>query len=699
MANLDVTKIRNVGIVAHGGAGKTSLVEALLLNAEVTDRLGRIEDGNTVTDFEPEEIRRRISLSTSLAFAHWNNHRINLFDTPGYINFLEDTKSSMSAMDGVVIIVSALSGVKAETHKIWQYACKYEIPRLVFVNKMDRDMADFNNAMSEIEKIYETPAFPLQMPIGTGDSFRGLVDLIKMKAIMFDNGKTSEADIPDDLKQQAGEYRKNLVERIAESNDTLLEKYLEGDELTPQELITGIREASHTRRFIPVVCGSATKNIGAAQLLDAIVLCLPSPDIKAKITPILVTNTKNNMHETRNPSADQPLCARVFKTLADPYAGKLTFFRVYSGLLKADSNVMNSTQNVKERIGQVFYMQGKNHLPTSQVGPGEIAAVAKLKATKTGDTLCADNSPVVLPSIDFSEPIISYAIASKNKGDEDKVSSGLHRILEEDPSLRFHVDEETHEMILSGMGQVHLDVTLERLKRKFGTEVVMKTPQIAYRETIKGMAKAQSKYKKQSGGRGQYGDCSIEIEPAPRNSGFEFVNKIVGGAIPRQYIPAVEKGFVEAMKDGVLAGYPTVDIKVTLYDGSFHTVDSSEMAFKIAASMAYKKAVPAAKPVILEPLMHVETITPDEFLGAVIGDINSKRGRVQGVEPQAGGNQKVVSQVPMSEMLTYANELNSYTSGRGIYTMEFSHYEEAPAHISQKIIEERAKQREKKAEE
>lgn len=698
MATMDVTKIRNVGIIAHGGAGKTSLTEAILFSAGATDRLGRVEDGNTVTDFEPEEIERQISISTALAFIEKNGHRINLFDTPGYVNFLEDTKGSMSAMDGAVVIVSALSGVKAETRKIWEYACKYEIPRIVFVNKMDKDMADFANAMSEIEKVYDTPAFPLQMPIGAGESFSGLVDLIRMKAVTYSGGKPNETDIPGEIKAEADEYRKKLVERIAESNDALLEKYLEGEELSDQELLDGIRDASHTRRFIPVVCGSATKQIGTNELVDAILLCLPSPDVKAKITPILGINPKDNSQVERQPLADQPLCAQIFKTLADPFAGKISLFRVYSGVLKADSNILNTTKDAKERVGQIFFMQGKKHVPTPEVGPGQVAGVAKLKTSLTGDTLTAESNLIVLPAIDFAEPIISYAIEAATKGEEEKVSVGLHRLLDEDPTLRFNFDEETHEMILAGMGQVHLEVALARLKRKFGIEVLMKTPQIAYRETIKGKAKVQGKYKKQSGGRGQYGDCWIEVEPLPRNGGFEFVDKIVGGAIPRQYIPAVEKGVVEAMKEGVLAGYPTVDMRITLYDGSFHTVDSSEMAFKIAASMAFKKGVPQASPTLLEPMMNVETVTPDEFLGAVIGDINSKRGRVQGVEPQAGGNQKVMAQVPMSEMLSYANQLTSMTSGQGMYTMEFSHYEEAPAHIAQKIVEERAKQRAGKSE-
>ncbi|MEW6116599.1 MAG: elongation factor G [Nitrospirota bacterium] len=694
MSKVDTGHIRNVAIIAHSGAGKTSLTEAILFNAGVIDRMGSVEAGNTVTDYEPEEIARKISVSSAIAYCDWKGNRVNLIDTPGFINFIEDTRGSLRVSDGAVVIVSGISGVKAETEKIWKYACEFEIPRMVFVNKLDKESADFYNALSELEKSFETEGVPLFIPVGEGEQLKGVVDLIAMRAYLSEGGKTVEAEIPSDVRDRAEEYRKKLVEKIAESDDSLLEKYLEGTEPTNDEIIKGVREGSLTRRFIPVACGAATLNIGVRQLMDAMLLCLPSPVDMSRISPIRGTNPKEGKEIERKPVDTDPLTAYVFKTIADPYAGKLSIFRVYSGVLKADSTVLNATANAKERVGQVFYLQGKKHVQVQSVGPGEIAAVVKLKDTNVGDTLCEEHHPLVLEQVKFAEPIISYAIAPKTKGDEEKVSTGLHRILEEDPTLRFSRDEESKEMIFSGMGQVHLEIALERLKRKFGVEVVMKTPKIAYREAIRVAVKAQGRYKKQSGGRGQYGDCWIEIEPLPRGSGFQFVDKIVGGVIPQQYRPAVEKGIVETMKEGILAGYPIIDMKATLYDGSYHSVDSSEMAFKIAGSMALKKAFMDAKPVLLEPVMKVEVIAPDDTLGTVIGDLNTRRGKVQGVEPQAGGNQKILATVPMSEMLTYANQLQSMTSARGLYSMEFSHYEEVPAHIAQKIIAERQKQKE-----
>ncbi|MBI5056672.1 MAG: elongation factor G [Nitrospirae bacterium] len=688
--NFDVEKIRNIAVIAHGGAGKTSLVEAILFDSKMTDRLGTIQDGTTVTDFETEEIERKISISSSSAFCNWNSHRINLIDTPGYINFIEDTKCCLSAIDGAIVIVSALSGVKAETEKIWQFACRYEIPRLVFINKMDRENANFKMALSDLEKSYGSTAIPLNIPIGTENDFEGVIDLVNLKAVTYKNGAPSEGPIPDAYKTEVEEYRKMLIEKIAELNDALLEKYLEGGELTNDEIKKGIREGSITRRFIPVVCGSATRNIGIHQLLDTVILCLPSPEEKANITPINGKDPKTGNEIKRKAAASEPLSARVFKTIADPFAGKLTLFRVYSGVLKADSTVYNSTRDNKEKMGNIFYLLGKKQVPVKEVGPGEIAAVAKLKDFQTGDTISDVANPILFEPVQFSDPMISYAIEPKTRGDEEKVSTALHRMLEEDPTLKFHRDADTKEMILAGMGQVHLEVTLEKLKRKFGVDVLMKTPKIPYRETIKAASSAQGRYKKQSGGRGQYGDCWIKIEPLPRGAGFEFVDNIVGGVIPRQYIPAVEKGIIESMKDGLIAGYPVIDIRATLYDGSYHTVDSSEMAFKIAGSMALKNATQNAKPIILEPIVKIEVITPDESLGNVIGDLNSKRGKVQGVEPQAGGNQKIMALVPMAEILTYANQLNSLTSGRGIYTMEASHYEEVPSHLAQKIIAQKA---------
>ncbi|MCE5194626.1 MAG: elongation factor G [Nitrospiraceae bacterium] len=697
MANFEVDKIRNVAVIAHGGAGKTSLVEAMLFDSGSVDRLGTIEEGNTTTDCEPEEIARKITIISALGFCNWNGYRVNVIDTPGFINFIEDVRGCLKAVDGAVVIVSAISGVKGETEKIWRYACEYEIPRIVFISKMDKEAANFHVALDELSQSFATEGLALQIPIGAGDNFTGIIDLVNMKAYKFNNGKAVESEMPADMASLLQEYRKKLIEKIAESDDALLEKYLEGNELTHEEILKGIKEGALSKKFIPVVCGSATKNIGIPQLLDTIILCLPSPDDLVKVFPIKGKNPKTGEQVQRKPDPKEPFSAYVFKTIADPYAGKLSLFRIYSGILRADSTVHNANSDTEERIGHVSYLLGKKQIPAAQLGPGELGVLTKLKETNTGDTLCEKAHPIVFDKVKFAEPIISYAIATKVKGDEEKVSVGLHRILEEDPTIKFHRDEETKEMILSGMGQVHLEVALERLKRKFGAEVMMKTPKIPYRETIKAAAKAQGRYKKQSGGRGQYGDCHIMIEPLARSKGFEFVDKVVGGSIPRQYIPAVEKGIVDAMHEGIIAGYPMVDIRVTLYDGSYHTVDSSEMAFKIAGSMAIKKAVEDAKPILLEPIMKVEVTTPDEALGAVIGDLNSKRGKVQGVEPQSK-NQKISALVPMSEMLTYANQLHSFTSGRGMYSMEFSHYEEVPSHMAQKIITEREAHKKEKTE-
>lgn len=694
MAVSKVENIRNVALIAHSGAGKTSLIEAILYNAGAIDRMGSVEAGNTTSDFEPEEIERKISLSSSLSYCDWKDTRINLIDTPGFINFIEDTRGCLRVADGVIVVLCAVSGIKAETKKIWGYVTEYQIPSIIFVNKLNKESANFYSTIEEAKVSFGLEPIPLQIPIGEGEQFKGVIDLLSMKGFIFKEGKASETGIPSELIGLAEEYRKKLVERIAESDDALLEKYLEGGEITNEEILKGVKDGSLSRKFLPVVCGSATGNINIPQLLDTILLCLPSPVERSAVFPIKAINTKSAVELEIKPLATGPFAAYVFKSIADPYAGKFSLFRVFSGILKADTTVMNSSTETKERIGQIFYLLGKKHVAAQSVGPGELAAVVKLKDTNVGDTLCDEQNMLLFEKVKFAEPIISYAIAPKTKGDEEKVSIGLQRILEEDPTLKFIRDEESKEMILSGMGQVHLEVAIEKLKRKFGVEVSMSAPKIPYRETIKASAKTQGKYKKQSGGRGQYGDCWIEIEPLQRGEGYEFIDKIVGGAIPQQYRPAVEKGIVETMKDGILAGYPIVDLRVTLFDGSYHTVDSSEMAFKIAASMALKKAFMDAKPILLEPIMKVEIITPDDTLGSIIGDLNSKRGKVQGVEPQSGGSQKINASVPMAEMLTYANQLHSITSGRGLYSMEFSHYEEVPAHISQKIISERQKKKE-----
>ncbi len=686
---IDVGKIRNVAVIAGGGAGKTSLVEAILYDTKAIERLGSVDTESTTTDFEPEEIHRKFSISSASAFCDWKGNRINLIDTPGFINFLEDTKCCLSAVDGAVVVVGARVGVKAETGKVWKYADDNNLPKVVFINKMEKENASFQTAVEGIEKSYGASLIQLTVPMGEGPAFSGVIDLLKMKSLTFKDGKPAEGDIPDEYKEYADESRKQLIEKVAETDDDMLEKYLEGTDPTEDEINQGIKAGTLARTIVPVLCGSATANIGIQSLLDTIVTCLPSPVESAAQSPVMARDTKADEDREIQPAADQPVSLKVFKTIADPFAGKLTIFRVYSGILKSDSNLINATKDRKEKMGNMFYLNGKKQVPVKEVGPGEIAAVAKLKDAQTGDSMADPANPVLFETVKYADPMISYAIEPKSRGDEEKVGTGLNRLLEEDPALKFHRDEESGQMILGGTGQLHIEITLEKLKRKFGVEVNMKSPQIPYRETIKKSASAQGRYKKQSGGRGQFGDCWIKLEPLPRGGGFEFVNQIVGGAIPRQYIPAVEKGIVQKMKDGLIAGNPVVDLKVTLYDGSYHAVDSSEMAFKIAGSMALQKAAPDAKAVILEPIVKVEVNTPEEFLGNVIGDLNSKRAKVQGVDTMPNGDQVVTALVPMSEMLTYANQLNSLTSGQGMYTMEPSHYEEVPAHVAQKLIAEK----------
>jgi len=692
MKNADVKDIRNIAILSHGAAGKTSLADAMLFAGGAVDLQGSVDNDTSVFMHEPEEIARKITITSALGFVDWKGVRINIIDTPGYINFLEETKGTLRAVDGAIVIVSAISGVKAETEKIYKFACDYEIPRIAFVSKLDKERADFFRAVGDMEKYFCKGALILQLPIGLEESFAGVVDLIRMKALYFakdGSGKVEEKEIPDNMKQDAAAYRKKLVEQIAETEDSLLEKYLDKGELSTEELIAGLKHGTLGGGLLPVLCGSPVRNMGIQQLMDAVISCLPSPTERAGIVAVKGKDPKSDHEITRKPIPEEPLSALVFKTVIDPFAGKLSLVRVFSGTLKADSTVYNATKQLKEKIGSLFYIEGKKQVSAQALAAGQIGAAAKLKETLTGETLSAEAQPIVLDFAKFIDPVMSFAIEPKSRGDEDKVSLGIHKLLDEDPTLRFNFDDQTKEMILSGMGQVHLEVTLEKLRRKFGVDVKMKTPKVPYKETIRAKANAQGKYKKQTGGHGQYGDAWIEIEPLPRGSGFEFVDKIVGGVIPRQYIPAVEKGVIEAMHEGSLAGYPMVDVRVTLYDGSYHTVDSSEMAFKVAASLGFKKAVEAAKPVLLEPIMSVEVVSPDDTLGAVIGDLNSRRGKVQGVVPQANG-QTIKALVPMSEMLSYAPTLNSLTSGRGMYTMEFYGYEDVPSHLAQKIHQERA---------
>jgi elongation factor G len=687
MGQFETSKIRNLGIIAHGGAGKTSLSEAILFNTGMIDRLGRVDDGTSTMDFEPEEIKRKISITSALDHCEWRGHSIHIVDTPGYGNFIADTRACMRTLDCAVIILSAISGVKAQTEEIWSWANEFEIPRIAFVNKIDRERASFLRAIDDMEKMLGARGVAIQMPIGLEAAFEGIIDLITMKACFYSkdgSGKYTEGDIPAEYAEEAASLRGQMVETVAEAYDALTEKYLENGDLTPEEIIDGLRVGTMRNTFTAVLCGAATANIGVAHLLDAICSYLPSPLDRSSAVGI---QPKSEEIIERAPNEKEPFSALVFKTTSDPYTGKITIFRIYSGVLNSDSTILNSTKGIEERIGQIYELEGKKQHPIKQAVAGDIVAVAKLKETVTGDTLCDPAKPIVFEPAKQLLPVISYAIEPKTKADEDKIHNALHRMIEEEPTLESHRDPLTKEFIISGMGQVHLEVIVEKMKRKFGVEVLLKTPKVPYFETIRGTAKVQGKYKKQSGGRGQYGDCWIEMSPAGRGAGYVFEDKVVGGVIPRQYIPAVDKGIQEASLEGFLAGYPVVDFKVSLYDGSFHTVDSSEMAFKVAGSMAFKKAMELCKPVLLEPIVNMKITVPDENMGDVIGDLNSRRGKVVGVEPKAN-SQIIRAVVPMSEVMAYSNDLKSMTSDRGLFSMEFSHYEEVPSHLSQKIVAE-----------
>lgn len=683
----DINSIRNVAFISHGGAGKTSLVEAILYNAKITKKIGSVDSGTSVMDFDPVEIERKISTNCKVCTVQWSEHLLNIVDTPGYSNFLHETKAALSAVGGAVVIASAITGVKAETERVWKFADQFDLSKIIFVNKMDKERADFFRALGSIEQSFNINAIPIFLPIGKEESFKGIVDLVKMKAYIYPEDTTAEfniEEIPGDMLSMAEDYRNKLIESISETDDALIEKFLEGEEFSEDEIIKGIREGTISKRFIPVVCGSAAKNIGSKLLLEAIIKYLPSPLQRERREAI----DKKTGEKIFIDPEEKKLTGFVFKTFIDPFAGKLSIFRLYSGELKNDSEIYNVSKGETEKINQLYVLQGKNFIKVEKLIAGQIGMANKLKHTGTFDTFTDSKSyQIEVTPIDIPEPVLAYSLVPKSKEDEDKVSSGLHRLMEEDPGIRVVRDEQTGELLLNGMGQMHIEVIVEKLKKKFNVDVDLKTPKVPYKETIKSKASGQGKYKKQSGGRGQYGDVWITIEPLERGAGFEFVDQIVGGAIPKQYIPAVEKGIREAAVEGVLAGYPMVDFKVTLYDGSYHSVDSSEMAFKIAASMAYKKIAMEAKPVLLEPIMNIDIFVPEDTVGTVIGDLNSRRGRILNVEPQING-QHISAQVPMAEILKYAPDLRSMTGGRGMFTLEFSHYEEVPSHLSEKIIQE-----------
>ena len=695
MKKYETESIRNLGMFSHGGEGKTTTVEAMLFLAGENTRLGKVDEGTSLMDYEPEEIERKATISASLACFDWNKYKINLIDTPGDDNFIYDAKLCMRVVDGAVILVSAVSGVRVQTEKVWEYANEFSVPVSFLINKIDRERADFSRTLDDLQKNFTDKSIvAVQLPIGKEDVFQGVVDLISMKAYIYNKDDQSGAfeltGIPAELADEAARYREKLIESAVEMDDGIMERYLNGEEIKDEEIEACLKGGIRDRRIAPVMVAAASKNIGIQPLLDNLVKYFPDPLYKG-VAQGLDPRTRKAVD--RQMSVGGPFSAFVFKTITDPFAGKLTLFKVYSGELHPDSVVLNVKKDEKERIGQIFYLVGKKQKPAGFVSVGDIAAVAKLREAATGDTLCDEKSPIEYQQVVLPPPLISFSLYPKSKGDEDKLNTSLQRLIEEDPSIRYSRDEQTKEFIISGMGQIHIEVLVSKMKRKFGVDVELREPKVPYKETIKGRTKVQGKYKKQSGGKGQYGDCWLEFEPLPHGTGFEFVDKIVGGSIPRQYIPSVEKGIVEAMNHGILAGFPVTDFRAIVYDGSYHDVDSSDMAFKIAASMGFKKGMEQSQPTLLEPIMKVEVIIPEEFVGDVMGDMNARRGKIMGVEAK-GHNQVVKAVVPMAEMLKYAPDLRSMTGGRGTFTMEFSHYEEVPAHIGQKVIEAAAKEKE-----
>ncbi|MBI5376868.1 MAG: elongation factor G [Candidatus Schekmanbacteria bacterium] len=695
MAQYSLSNLRNICVIGHGGDGKTTLSDAMLFCAGASDRLGKIINGTSKFDYDPDEIKKKGSISATLGFCEWKKNKVNIIDTPGDANFIGDIKSSLRVADGAVLLVDAHSGVKVQTERTWNFCDELELPRIVFVNMMDKERANYEKTVEALKEVFKVSFVPLQYPIGSEQNFKGVVDLLDNKAHIYKNdesGKYDVVDVPQDIAADTASLKDRMVESLVEIDEATMEKYLEGTEISTDELRDLLKRGVTEGKVVPILCGSAEKNIGVHDLLDAVVNYTPSPDSKTTVKG----KTKDGTEKEIKIGDDSPFNALVFKTIADPFAGKLSCFRVYSGKLESDSQFYNASKKIIEKVGQIFFLHGKEHVPAKIVKTGDIAAFAKLKETTTGNTICAseDNS-VTFDFISFPSPMIAYAVLPKTKGDEEKVSTCLARLCEEDPTLRVNRNTETRETLLAGMGDSHVELAVERLKRKFNVEVELHKPTIPYRETIKAKIKTQGKYKRQSGGRGQYGDAWIEIEPLPRSKGFEFVDKIVGGAIPRNYIPSVEKGIVEAMVHGELAGFPVVDLRVTLYDGSYHEVDSSDMAFKIAASMGFKKAFMDARPILLEPVMDVEITVPEDCMGDIIGDVNARRGRMKGVDAK-GKIQVIKAQVPMAEMLEYVPSLKSISGGRGFFTMGFSHYEEVPAHLSEKIIAEHKKEKEEK---
>ena len=679
----DAANIRNVALVGHTGSGKTQLTSAILSDAGMINRFGKVDDGTTVTDFDEEEIARKHTLSASLACAEWNKQKINLIDTPGIGNFIADALAALHVADAALVVVDAVGGVMVQTEKVWEAAKERALPRIVVVNRLDRERASLDRTLHALRESCDRAVIPIQLPIGEERSFKGVVDLVSKKAFIFqtdESGKFSEGAVPDDMAAAVETAREALIEMVAEADEQLMEKFFEAGTLGDEDLVSGLRSATATSRLFPVVCTSATLNIGIQQLLDAILAYVPSPPER----PFKGVD-KTGAEVTRNADEKLPAAAFVWKTIADPFAGRITMFRVVSGVFKADSTVHNKTKDVPERLGHLELLQGKMQTPVPEIKAGDLGAVAKLKDTLTNDTIGDKNDPITFPALQFPEPVLSYAIEPKTRGDEDKISTAMHRLEEEDPSIGYSRDPQTKELLLSGQGQLHIEVTVAKLKRRFGVDVNLKPPRIAYRETIKAATEAHGRHKKQTGGHGQFGDCKIKVEPLARGADFEFVDDIFGGSIPRQFIPAVEKGIQDARTRGYLAGYPMVDFRVTVFDGSYHDVDSNELSFKLAGSLAFKDAMTRARPTILEPVMNVEVYSPSDFAGDLMGDLNGRRGRIAGMDTR-GAMTIIKAQVPMSEMLTYEQHLTSATGGRGSYHMEYSHYDEVPAHLQTKII-------------
>ncbi|MGH2967421.1 MAG: elongation factor G [Solirubrobacterales bacterium] len=695
MAHKPADRIRNVALIGHRGSGKTSLSEALLYEAGVINRLGRVADGSTVFDFEPDEQEREMSIDARVASFEYGDRKINLIDTPGDPSFIADTLGALRVVDAAIVVVNAVMGVEVHTERLWDRANEEGLARLVFVNMLDRERADFFRTLDSLKAAFGPHAVATEIPIGSEHEVRGVIDLIDMKAFEYEGegrGSAKESEIPEDLRAQAEEYREKLMDEVAENSDELMERYLEGEEISHEEIVTVLKQGVTQGHLFPVTCGVATKNLGTNRLLEALVEDVPSP---AMLGGVKAVDAEGNEIEIQ-PSEDGDPIAYVFKTTADPYTGRINMLRVYSGVLRSDSQAFNVTRGAKERIGQLSAPCGKDTANVDELGPGDIGAVAKLRETRAGDVLAAKDAGISFRPLELPAPVMAFAFEPKSKGDEEKAATALRRLEEEDPTLDVHRDPQTGEQIIAGLTQVHVEVITERMKRRYGAEIELHPPQVPYLETIRKPAKAHGRYKKQTGGRGQFGDCHIEIEPAESGTGFEFVNAIKGGVIPSGFIPAVEKGIAEAMQRGVLAGYPVKDVRARLYDGQHHSVDSSEMAFKIAGSMAFKQAVADAQPYLLEPIVQMTIVVPEDAVGDVVGDLNSRRGRPLGVEPK-GSLTEIKAEVPMAEVLDYAPDLRAITAGRGDYTMEFERYEEVPGQIAQKVIAQASDSGEEKA--